>query len=181
MFAVIKEHFETIFREDPAAKSRLEIVLCYPGFHAILTLQRTLPRTLSRTFYRPTHADPVPRLSSASLRRTAIELRKSTPARVDPDALRIGGRWKPDPDPGLIGIPSGSHPGLIGFSLPDSSHPNTSSHTSSYTLSRKAPTKSATKFAIKCSTKCWTKCGAEHLAQPLLGSAASRLPRAAQR
>jgi serine O-acetyltransferase len=27
---------ETIFREDPAAKSVLEIVLCYPGFHAIL-------------------------------------------------------------------------------------------------------------------------------------------------
>ena len=36
MFAVIREQFETIFREDPAAKSRLEIVLCYPGFHAIL-------------------------------------------------------------------------------------------------------------------------------------------------
>ncbi|MBL8220531.1 MAG: serine O-acetyltransferase, partial [Bryobacterales bacterium] len=26
----------TIFREDPAAKSVLEIFLCYPGFHAIL-------------------------------------------------------------------------------------------------------------------------------------------------
>ncbi|MDP9055236.1 MAG: serine O-acetyltransferase [Acidobacteriota bacterium] len=36
MFAVIREQFETIFREDPAAKSRLEIVLCYPGFHAII-------------------------------------------------------------------------------------------------------------------------------------------------
>src|SRR6202044_318129 len=36
MFAVIREQFETIFREDPAAKSRLEIVLCYPGFHAVL-------------------------------------------------------------------------------------------------------------------------------------------------
>jgi serine O-acetyltransferase len=36
MFAVIKEQFETIFREDPAAKSKLEIILCYPGFHAIL-------------------------------------------------------------------------------------------------------------------------------------------------
>jgi serine O-acetyltransferase len=36
MFAVIREQFDTIFREDPAAKSRLEIVLCYPGFHAIL-------------------------------------------------------------------------------------------------------------------------------------------------
>jgi len=36
MFAAIREQFETIFREDPAATSKLEIVLCYPGFHAIL-------------------------------------------------------------------------------------------------------------------------------------------------
>jgi serine O-acetyltransferase len=36
MFSAIREQFDTIFREDPAAKSRLEIVLCYPGFHAIL-------------------------------------------------------------------------------------------------------------------------------------------------
>ena len=36
MLSSIREQFETIFREDPAAKSRLEIVLCYPGFHAIL-------------------------------------------------------------------------------------------------------------------------------------------------
>ena len=36
MFAAVKEQIETIFREDPAAKSTLEIVLCYPGFHAIL-------------------------------------------------------------------------------------------------------------------------------------------------
>jgi serine O-acetyltransferase len=36
MFGLIREQFETIFNEDPAAKSRLEIILCYPGFHAIL-------------------------------------------------------------------------------------------------------------------------------------------------
>jgi serine O-acetyltransferase len=36
MLAAIREQFDTIFREDPAAKSHLEIVLCYPGFHAIL-------------------------------------------------------------------------------------------------------------------------------------------------
>jgi serine O-acetyltransferase len=36
MFAVIREQIETIFREDPAAKSVFEIFLCYPGFHAIL-------------------------------------------------------------------------------------------------------------------------------------------------
>jgi serine O-acetyltransferase len=32
----LREQVQTIFREDPAAKSVLEIVLCYPGFHAIL-------------------------------------------------------------------------------------------------------------------------------------------------
>jgi serine O-acetyltransferase len=36
MFGVIREQIDTIFREDPAAKSVLEIFLCYPGFHAIL-------------------------------------------------------------------------------------------------------------------------------------------------
>lgn len=36
MFRAIREQIDTIFREDPAAKSTLEIVLCYPGFHAIL-------------------------------------------------------------------------------------------------------------------------------------------------
>jgi serine O-acetyltransferase len=36
MLRAVREQFDTIFREDPAAKSRLEIVLCYPGFHAIL-------------------------------------------------------------------------------------------------------------------------------------------------
>src|ERR1700683_4397461 len=36
MFRAIKEQIDTIFREDPAAKSVVEVVLCYPGFHAIL-------------------------------------------------------------------------------------------------------------------------------------------------
>ena len=36
MFGAIKEQIDTIFREDPAARSTLEIILCYPGFHAIL-------------------------------------------------------------------------------------------------------------------------------------------------
>ena len=36
MFRTIREQIDTIFREDPAAKSVLEIILCYPGFHAIL-------------------------------------------------------------------------------------------------------------------------------------------------
>ncbi len=36
MFSTIREQIDTIFHEDPAAKSVLEIVLCYPGFHAVL-------------------------------------------------------------------------------------------------------------------------------------------------
>src|SRR5213076_55155 len=36
MFRSIREQLDTIFREDPAASSVLEIVLCYPGFHAVL-------------------------------------------------------------------------------------------------------------------------------------------------
>src|SRR5579862_9071231 len=36
MFGRIREQVRTIFREDPAAKSVLEIVVCYPGFHAVL-------------------------------------------------------------------------------------------------------------------------------------------------
>jgi len=36
VFRIIREQVETIFREDPAAKSVLEVVLCYPGFHAVL-------------------------------------------------------------------------------------------------------------------------------------------------
>jgi serine O-acetyltransferase len=36
MFRTIREQIDTIFREDPAAKSVIEIFLCYPGFHAIL-------------------------------------------------------------------------------------------------------------------------------------------------
>jgi len=34
-FARIKEDIKTVFREDPAARSVLEILLCYPGLHAI--------------------------------------------------------------------------------------------------------------------------------------------------
>ncbi len=32
----IREQIDTVFRRDPAARSVVEIVLCYPGFHAIL-------------------------------------------------------------------------------------------------------------------------------------------------
>jgi serine O-acetyltransferase len=36
MFSQIREQIDTVFRRDPAARSVLEILLCYPGFHAVL-------------------------------------------------------------------------------------------------------------------------------------------------
>ena len=36
MFSHVREQFDTVFKRDPAARSVLEIVLCYPGFHAVL-------------------------------------------------------------------------------------------------------------------------------------------------
>ncbi len=36
MFRAIREQIETVFRDDPAAKSVFEVLLCYPGVHAIL-------------------------------------------------------------------------------------------------------------------------------------------------
>ena len=36
-----KEDIETVFREDPAARSKMEIILCYSGLHAIWTYRFT--------------------------------------------------------------------------------------------------------------------------------------------
>ncbi len=36
MFDSIKEDIRVVFERDPAARGILEVVLCYPGFHAIL-------------------------------------------------------------------------------------------------------------------------------------------------
>lgn len=35
MFRTVKEDIKTVFAKDPAAKSVLEVLLCYPGLHAI--------------------------------------------------------------------------------------------------------------------------------------------------
>lgn len=35
MFETLKEDIETVFHRDPAARSTLEVVLLYPGFHAV--------------------------------------------------------------------------------------------------------------------------------------------------
>ena len=50
VFGTIREQVDTIFREDPAAKSVLEVVLCYPGFHAVL-LHRLAHRLYRANLY----------------------------------------------------------------------------------------------------------------------------------
>jgi serine O-acetyltransferase len=35
MFQRIREDIETVFREDPAARSKFEVLTCYPGLHAL--------------------------------------------------------------------------------------------------------------------------------------------------
>ena len=35
IFAEIKEDIQTVFKEDPAARSIFEVLLCYPGLHSI--------------------------------------------------------------------------------------------------------------------------------------------------
>lgn len=68
MFRTIKEQIDTIFREDPAAKSVVEIFLCYPGFHAIVS------HRFSHWLYR--HGVPlIPRIvSQISRALTGIEI-----------------------------------------------------------------------------------------------------------
>jgi serine O-acetyltransferase len=87
MFRAIREQIDTIFREDPAAKSVLEIVLCYPGFHAIL-LHR-----LAHKLYRA-GVPLVPRVISQTSRfLTGIE--------IHPGA-RIGRRFFIDHGSGVV-------------------------------------------------------------------------------
>ncbi|MDP6228757.1 MAG: serine O-acetyltransferase, partial [Dehalococcoidia bacterium] len=35
MFGRLREDIATVFKMDPAARTRLEIVFCYPGLHAV--------------------------------------------------------------------------------------------------------------------------------------------------
>ncbi|HUI81496.1 MAG TPA: serine O-acetyltransferase [Bryobacteraceae bacterium] len=87
MFRTIREQFDTIFREDPAAKSVVEILLCYPGFHAILA------HRLAHKLYR-WHVPLVPRvISQISRFFTGIE--------IHPGA-RIGRRFFIDHGMGVV-------------------------------------------------------------------------------
>lgn len=87
MFGVVREQIETIFREDPAAKSVLEIVLCYPGFHAVL-LHR-----LAHKLYRHGLTVPARLISQLGRSLTGIE--------IHPGA-RIGRRFFIDHGMGVV-------------------------------------------------------------------------------
>lgn len=87
MFRTIREQVETIFREDPAARSVLEILLCYPGFHAIL-LHR-----LAHRFYRARLSLLARFISQVSRFLTGIE--------IHPGA-RIGRRFFIDHGMGVV-------------------------------------------------------------------------------
>jgi serine O-acetyltransferase len=50
MLRTIREQIDTVFRRDPAARSKLEIVLCYPGVHAVL-LHRVAHRLYSAGWF----------------------------------------------------------------------------------------------------------------------------------
>ncbi len=87
MFSAIREQIDTIFREDPAAKSVVEIILCYPGFQAILM------HRLSHRLYRA-QVPLLPRvLSQISRFFTGIE--------IHPGA-RIGRRFFIDHGMGVV-------------------------------------------------------------------------------
>ena len=36
MLKTLFAEIDTVFDRDPAARSRLEVMLCYPGFHAVM-------------------------------------------------------------------------------------------------------------------------------------------------
>jgi serine O-acetyltransferase len=68
MFQTVREQIRTVFQRDPAARSVLEIVLCYPGFHAIL-FHRAAHR-----LYRARWFTPARMISQLSRTLTGIEI-----------------------------------------------------------------------------------------------------------
>jgi cysteinyl-tRNA synthetase len=64
----IKRDYKAVFEMDPAAKNRLEVILAYPGFHAILM------HRINHFFWR-SHIPVIPRLLSHTMRfLTGIEI-----------------------------------------------------------------------------------------------------------
>jgi len=87
VFGTIREQIDTVFRRDPAARSVLEIVLCYPGFHAVV-LHR-----MAHRLYRAGWFTPARMISQLSRTLTGIE--------IHPGA-RIGRRFFIDHGMGVV-------------------------------------------------------------------------------
>jgi serine O-acetyltransferase len=58
MLQAIKADYFAVFTNDPAARTRLEVILCYPGFHALVIYR------LSHALWRLPHGQLVARLLS---------------------------------------------------------------------------------------------------------------------
>lgn len=50
MFSWFKKNIKVVFERDPAVKSALEVILCYPGFHAII-LHRLAHKLYRKNFF----------------------------------------------------------------------------------------------------------------------------------
>jgi serine O-acetyltransferase len=87
MFQAIREQIRTVFHRDPAARSVLEIVLCYPGVHAIL-LHRVAHRLYRASWFTTARV-----ISQLSRTLTGIE--------IHPGA-RIGRRFFIDHGMGVV-------------------------------------------------------------------------------
>lgn len=87
MFRGIREQIQTVFKHDPAAKSGLEVLLCYPGVHAVF-LHRVAHRLYRARLYVLARA-----ISHASRLLTGIE--------IHPGA-RIGRRFFIDHGMGVV-------------------------------------------------------------------------------
>ena len=68
MFRQIQEEIETVLRRDPAVHRKLEVLLCYPGFHAVLRHRR------AHRAYLKGHYLYARWLSQRTKRKTGIEI-----------------------------------------------------------------------------------------------------------
>jgi len=64
----IREDIQTVFAKDPAARSTLEVICCYPGLHAIWA------HRIAHAFYRRRLYFPARFVSHISRALTGIEI-----------------------------------------------------------------------------------------------------------
>jgi serine O-acetyltransferase len=83
----VREQIDTVFLRDPAARSVLEIILCYPGFHAVL-LHRVAHRIYQAGWF--------------TLARTISQFSRSTTGIEIHPGARIGRRFFIDHGMGVV-------------------------------------------------------------------------------